>query len=92
MYIVETYLEFNVASIKVTQVCAVFCLKKAKIRSIKVRDMILVPNSMSSRARKFNGATTKSLKSLNHALHCFRIFIDAPLNFFIVPNSSNTRK
>ena len=58
-----------------------FCLKRSKIGSIKARDMIFVPNSISTRAREFNGTSRKILKSCNHALHDIRIFIDAPLNF-----------
>ena len=79
-----------------------FLPKRSKIGSIKARDMIFVPKSISTRAREFNGASKKILKSRNHALHDIRIFIDAPLNFparaellnticFIAPNSSYTR-
>ena len=54
-------------------------LESSKIGSIKARDMIFVPENISTRARKFNGIFRKILKSCNHALH-IRIFIDAPLN------------
>ena len=58
-----------------------FCLERSKIESIKARNMIFVPISISTRIREFNGTSRKILKSLNHALHDIRIFIDATLNF-----------
>ena len=79
-----------------------FLPRRSIIGSIKVRDMIYVLKSNSTRAREFNGASKNILKSRNHALHDIRIFIDAPLNFpapvdllntifFIAPNSSYTK-
>ena len=51
-----------------------FFSKRATIGSMKVRDMILVPKSISTRARKFNNASRKNLYPHNQALH-------APLHF-----------
>ena len=48
---------------------------------MKARYMIFVSKSISTRAREFIGKSGKILKSLNHALHDIRIFIDATLNF-----------
>ena len=46
-----------------------FLPKRAKIGSIKARDTILVPNGIFTWARKFSGASRKTIKSSNHALH-----------------------
>ena len=65
--------------------------------------MILVPESISTQPKEFNGASGKIQKSRNQALHDFWVFIDVPLNFparvetfrhlffLIVPNLSYTR-
>ena len=41
----------------------IFLPRRAKIGSVKARDMILVPTTIFIRAREFNGASRKSLKS-----------------------------
>ena len=54
---------------------------RSKIGTIKARDMTFVPKIISTRAKGFNGAARKILKSRNHGKHDIRIFIDASLNF-----------
>ena len=46
-----------------SQMYVQFLPKMFKIGSIKARDMIFVTNSISTRTRKFNGASRKILKS-----------------------------
>ena len=48
-----------------------FCLEKSKSGSAKARDMIFMPNSISIRAREFNGTSKKILKSC--ITHCMII-------------------
>ena len=54
-----------------------FLPRMSKIGSLKDRDMIFEPDSISTRDREFNGASRKIRKSRNHALYDIKIFIDA---------------
>ena len=56
-----------------------FYLGRSTIGSVKARDMIFAPMSISTRAWELNSESRK--KNLNYALHDITIYIDAPLNF-----------
>ena len=50
-----------------------FFYRRLKIGTIKARDMTFALKIIFTRARGFNGASRKMIKSCNHAMHDIRI-------------------